>query len=911
MLRGGNVGRVLVGRGAEQAAINELLDVARGFRGGSLVIRGVAGSGKSTLLADTVASASDMRVLRTQGVESESPLAFAALQRLLWPLRGQVKELPKPQAAALGAALGESEGEGDRFLAFLGALSLLADAAEQQPVLVSVDDAQWLDEASAAALLFVARRLQAERVALLFTVREGETSQFDASDLPTLVLGGIASDAATTLLADAGGTDTIDPSVRDRLIDATAANPLALVELAAALTPEQLRGEDPLPAELPLTGGVERAFGDRYRRLPDHARQLLLVAAADDSGHVATVRGAAARLGTDEAAWDAVERAGLLRVEGDAVTLYHPLVRSAVYRAATSAERRAAHQALADVLDASGDAERRAWHRAAAAEGPDESIAADLDAVASAAAARGAHEAAASGWSRAGELTADPGRRAVRLGTAAHEAFAAVQTARARSLAESAIRDTDDPLLRADMDRLRARVEWNTGSARVGHRILLQGAADVVDADEARARAMTMLANALISFVGGDAEDPADLTPRFSREDDAPDEVSRCYARLTAGFVHMRKREYAGAATQFRAAFAECPAGADIDLHSNLGIAAAHIGDDDVVLANHGWLVEHARATGALFLVVYGHARRGFAEIATGDWAATSAGAAEALDLATGSGQPALTLLPRGWLALLAAFRGDSAAAAMHLDALEANPGTGITASLVGDIARWARALTADSPTTAVPYLEQMTNGVVIRLAAIDRIEIAVRAERRDLASAWTTEIDEFGVAVSADWARAAGAYGRALLTAGEDADVHFKDAVAHAEAARHRVDRARIQLGYGEQLRRSRRRVDARAHLRAALEVFDDVGAKPLAERATQELRASGETARRREAASADELTPQERQVAALVRQGLSNRDAAARLFLSPRTVDFHLRNVFNKLGVASRAELASMQLE
>ena len=904
-------GDVLVGRGTEQAASSALLDAARNSRGGSLVIRGVAGAGKSALLADTVESASDMRVLRTQGVESESPLAFAALQRLLWPLRRHLDELPRPQAAALGAALGEREGEGDRFLVFLGVLSLLAELAEEQPVLVCVDDAHWLDEASAAALLFVARRLQAERVALLFTVRDGEQSAFDGSDLPTVMLSGIAPAAVGELLATAAGSDTVDAAVIDRLAAATGGNALALVELAGTLTPEQLSGAQPLPAELPLTGGVERAFGDRYRRLAAPAQQLLLAAAADDSGRFTVVRGAAARLGADEAALDEVERAGLLRVDGDTVTLYHPLVRSAVYGAATSAERRAAHRALADVLAAAGDRDRRAWHAAAAAEAPDETIAADLADVATEAASRGGHEAASAAWGRAAELSVDQALRASRLGMAALAAYSAAQTARARSLAEAALGETNEPLLRADMDRLRARVEWNTGDPRVGHRILLQGATDVVDFDADRARGMTMLANALISFVGGDVEDPAGLTTRLSDADAAPDNAARCYARLIAGFVHMRLQEYARAAEQFRVAFAMCEPGSDIDLHSNLGLAAAHLGDDQVTLTHHRWLVEHARAQGALVMIVYALPRRAFAEMAVGDWAATTAGAAEALDLATGSGQSALARLPRAWLALLAALRGNDAEAAGHIDALEANPAAGVTAFLVDDLVRWARALTAKTAAAAVHQLEQMTGGISSRLATVDRIETAIRAERRDLALRWTEEIERFGAAVDADWAFALGAYGRALLSEGDDASTQFEKAVAHAAISGHRFERARIHLAYGEHLRRSRRRVAAREHLRAALEVFDDLGAQPSADRAMQELRASGETARRREVASSDELTPQERQVAGLVRQGLSNRDAAAQLFLSPRTVDFHLRNVFQKLGVTSRAELAAMQLD
>ena len=902
---------MLVGRGAEQAAIAALLDAARASRGGSLVVRGVAGSGKSTLLADAVSTASDMRVLHTQGVESESPLAFAALQRMLWPLRRHLDQLPKPQASALGAALGEAEGEGDRFLVFLGVLSLLADVAEEQPLLVCVDDAQWLDEASAAAVLFVARRLQAERIALVFTVRDGEASTFDSRDLPEVNLSGISADAAEQLLVKTSGVDAVDPAVRDRLFEATGGNPLALVELAGAVTAEQLAGAQPLPDELPLTGGVERAFGDRYRRLSESAQRLLLVAAADDSGQVAVVRAAAAQLGADDLALDEVERAGLIRVDADTVTMYHPLVRSAVYSAATSALRRAAHRALADSLGSIGDRERRAWHAAAAAEGADDAVADDLDAVASMAAGRGGHEAASSAWARSAELTVDPVRRASRFAAAAHAAFAAAQTGRARSLVEAALRDAVDPQIRADMELLRARVEWNTGSARVAHRILLRAAEDVVGADEMRARVMTMLANALISFVGGDIEDPAGLTVRFSDVAAAGDEASRCCARLTAGFGHMRVREYAEAAAQFRAAYAEFQPGTDTDLRSNLGISAAHIGDDDVVLEHHRWLCELGRAQGALVLVVYSLSRCAFAEIATGDWAATTSGAAEALDLATGAGQPALTLFPRGWLALLAAFRGDVDGATRHLDALAGNPAEGIAASFVHDVAYWTRAVIADSPASAIHQLEQIKTGLVARLATFDRIETAVHAERRDLAEEWTEEITRYGEAVQAEWALALGAYGMALLADGEDADTHFKKAVAHADNAHHRFERARIHLAYGEHLRRTRRRVDAREHLRVALDVFQDLGAANLAARATQELRASGETARRRDAVATDELTPQERQVAALVRQGMSNRDAAAQLFLSPRTVDFHLRNVFQKLGITSRAELAAMQME
>ncbi|MGY1631039.1 AAA family ATPase [Geodermatophilus sp. SYSU D01186] len=899
---------MLAGRDAERAAIAALLDAAGTGTGGSLVVRGVAGSGKSTLLADAVSAASGMRVLRTSGVESESPLAFAALQRLLWPLRTRIDALPAPQAAALRAALGETEGEGDRFLAFLGTLSLLADAAEEAPVLAVVDDAHWLDDASAAALLFVARRLQAERVALLFAARDGEPYGFDVPDLPTAVLGGVTgADAHTLLAARAGGT--VDPAVRDRLVAATGGNPLALGELAAALTGEQLAGRAPLPAALPLTGGVERGFLDRFRRLDDSAQRFLLIAAADDTGRLTVVRDAAERLDAGDDALDTVERSGLLRVDGDGLALYHPLVRSAVYRAATSAQRRAAHRALADVLGA--DPDRRAWHLAAAADRPDDTVVAALDGVADRAAGRGGHEAAAAAWARAAELTADPAARARRLAAAAHSAWLAAQPERARSLADAARPLTTDPLLRADLDRLRARVDWNVASPLVGHRILLQAAGEVAPFDVDRARAMTMLAAAVVSFGDEGAEDMTAQLATLGDPATATDERGRCYARLLSGHVHLRHGRFAEAATQFRAAFTGCDPGDDTDLRSNLGIAAAHLGRWDVVLSEHARLLADARERGALVLIVYALTRRAWGEIATGDWTATAAGAAEALDLAGSSGQPALTRLPRAWLALLAALRNDGSELAGHLAALDGSPDAGVTAPIVDDLVRWARGLTADTPAAALHHLQQVTTRSTQHMAALDRLDAAVRADRPDLARSWADDLENFGSATDAGWALAAAAYGRALVADGADAEAEFERAAKYADAGTHRFDRARIHLGFGEYLRRARRRVDARAHLRDALEVFEDLGATRWAARATTELRASGESARRRDVTTATDLTAQERQVAALVRQGLSNRDAAARLFVSPRTIDFHLRNVFSKLGVASRAELTALPLD
>ena len=381
---------MLAGRDRERVAVRHLLDQARDSRGASLVLHGVPGVGKSTLLdhAAIDAQADGFTVLRTSGIESESPLAFAALQRLLRPVLRLADRLPEPQARALRRAFGVEEGEVDRFLVFLAALSLLAEAAEESPVLSVVDDAHWLDDASAAALLFVARRLQVERVALLFAARDGDVRRFDADDLPDVALRELdAADAGALLAATTGAV--VPREVLDRLVHGTGGNPLALVELGAALSPDQLTGQAPLPSDLPLTAGVERVFLDRVHRLPSEAQTLLLVAAADDSGRATIVRHAARALGASSNAIVAAEASGLVQVVGDTVRFRHPLVRSAVYGAATNSQRREAHRALADALIDSGDLDRRAWHRAAAAEEPDESVVAALDDVAERASQRG------------------------------------------------------------------------------------------------------------------------------------------------------------------------------------------------------------------------------------------------------------------------------------------------------------------------------------------------------------------------------------------------------------------------------------------------------------------------------------------------------------------------------------------
>jgi DNA-binding CsgD family transcriptional regulator len=903
---------VLAGRNAERAAIAALVDAARTGSGGALVVRGVAGAGKSTLLTEALATASDLRVLRTSGVESESPLAFAALQRLLWPLRARIEALPAPQAAALGAAMGQAEGEGDRFLAFLGTLTLLADAAEERPVLAVVDDAHWLDDASAAALLFAARRLQAERVALVFAARDGDARRFDAGDLPTVVLGGVTGRDADTLLAARAGAD-IDPHVRDHLVAGTGGNPLALVELAEVLTDDQLAGRSPLPAPLPLTGGVERAFLDRYRRLEDPAQQFLLVTAADDTGQLTVVRDAAARVDAGEAALDAVERSGLVRVDGDLLSMYHPLVRSAVYRAATSTQRRAAHRALADVL--TDDPDRRAWHLAAAADRPDDDVVAALDGVAERAAGRGGHEAAAAAWARAAELTAGGEARGRRLYLAASSSWLGAHPSRAAALATAAAADVTDPLLRAQLLTLQGQIEWNTRSLNDGYDLILQAAAVAAGVDAALTAQLAMLAASLAAF---GARSPRAVDPTALVTKPAPDAPARVRAAwaLLHGFGAVAARDWAAAAESFRCAFALTDADRVDDhvLQPNLGIAAVLIDDDERGLRLHEQQLTAARRAGALSMVEHALTRGFHSQIATGAWSQAAGAAAEALTLTAGTGHPGLTALPTAELALVAALRGEDAAD-RHLagvTAIRRRHPVGITDGLVADLTHWAGGIRAAAqPTTALHHLEQIRGAGLRRMAALDVFELAVRADRPDLARTWLAELEQFAAGTGGPATTAVVEHGRALLAGDGDAESHFHRALtAHADSLR-LPDRARTHLAYGQYLRRARRRVDAREHLRTALTLFEQLGAGARAERAAQELRASGETARRRDVSTATELTPQERQVAALVRQGLSNRDVAAQLFVSPRTVDFHLRNCYAKVGVSSRAELTALPLD
>jgi DNA-binding CsgD family transcriptional regulator len=919
----------LHGREPEQAAIADLLARARAGQGGSLVLIAEAGAGKTALLteaAESARAAGDVTVVATSGIESEAPLAFAALQRLLAPLSGSLDGIPAPQAHALRVAFGMEAGDaGDRFLIFLGVLSLLADAAEHQPVLAVIDDAQWLDDASAASLQFVARRIAMERVAVLWAARENEARPFDTTDLTTLRLSGLGLAGASAVLSEQTGA-AVSPEVAALLVANTGGNPLALRELPGVLSPGQLSGGEPLPSRLPVTERVERLFLDRARRLSAEAQTLLLVASADDSARLGTVLRAAESLGADVEALAELERSGLVTVAADNLSLRHPLVRSAMYEAAPSPERRRVHAALAAALTREDDADRRAWHRSSSVVEPDESVVDELVAAARRAERRGGHEAASAAWSRAAELSAGSDHRARHLFAASMAAWVSAHPDTARGLIEKAMAETDDPTLLADARRLRGRIEWNTGSVKLANLMLLEAAADAAAHDPVRAREIAAEAVSIAAW-NGDSGSSIDATSLVSPPaDDAPAR-ERAYEQLLQGCAHVVAGDYAAAAVSLRRGFTiheELPE--DFELLPNMSIGAFHLGDFDRSEAYMQRLLTHARNGGAAVMVLYALTRLAIIDLVAGRWSDAVGDATEAVTLGEVTRHQVLADSPAALLMLLAALRGDEATyleLSPRLEAATSRGAVGILDVVLRDFFHWAQGVhlantEANRPASAFHQLAQMSHDVPKRMAGLDRIEAAIRADQTEAARLWVQDFGEFADATGQAWARAVAEHGQALLAGPDAAEAHFQRALElHDQAgedgrAGRPFSRARTELAYGEFLRRSRRRVDARVHLRAALDTFEGLRAKPWAERAATELRASGETVRRREETDGEvPLTPQERQVAQLVKKGMSNKDVAAQLFVSPRTVDFHLRNVFTKTGLSSRGELIGLELD
>lgn len=903
---------MLFGRERECAVIESLLEGGRTSWSGVLVVRGQPGVGKTALLEDAAERASDAKLLRGRGIESESELAFAALHQILLPVLSHVEALPVPQRSALRAAFGMEPGRsGDRFLVSVAALSLLAEAAEQTPLVCLIDDAHWLDEASSVSLAFVARRLEAERVVLLFAARESEIRTFEAPGLPELNLKGLDREAGSWLLREHAGVE-IALDVAGRLVEDTEGNPLALVELPSMLSSEQLSGQQPLPVPLPASEGVERAFLQRARELPKEAQTLLLLGAADDTGRWATILEAAKLVGIGAGALDAAEHAGLVEVRKEALEFRHPLVRSAIYQGATTSERQVAHGALAKALGSGLDADRRAWHLAAATAQPNEAVVRELELAAERARNRIGFEAACAAMERAAQLTAEDEPRARRLTIAADNAWHAGQFQRAAGLLTGARSLASEPLMRADIARLRGLVEVGIGSTVTARQILVDAAKDV--AGNAPGRALEMLIAAANAAAWAADIQPNVEIGRLALRLKTREPRERFLVSLLAANARFFEGDVAKAIWFLKDALRIAEEAAEPGLIAEAAERVAlFVGDDEAGYAARLRVVGEARAAGALGNMIDSLFRLALVEIVTGRWTAASASAWEALRLARETGQVELAALPLVCLTLLAALRGDEEglrALAREIAQIAAVHPMAYAEEAV-DWAWGLFELGTGRPEVAVARLTKISHPGIRVISDLDCIEAAVFAKKEKTADQWLQAQETFAEHSSAPWARARVAHCRALRTRGDTADQGFIEALVHHGRAHRPFERARTELAYGTFLRRARRRVDARVHLRTALEVFEQLQAVPWAERARSELRASGESARHRDPSTITQLTPQEVQIARFVAQGFSNRDVAAKLFLSPRTIDFHLRNVFAKLGISRRTELARLPLE
>ncbi len=905
---------MLVGRDPERQLLRALLEEAREGIAGTLVVRGEPGVGKTALLDDLASVAAGTTVLRTQGLEVEAPLAFAALHRLLRPVVALRRTLPEPQARALRVAFGEEEGAAvEPFLVGIATLSLLTQAAEAEPVVCVVDDAHWLDSATAGALLFCAHRLGADRVLLVFGTRDGAWGSFDPQGVQELVLSGLDANASRSLL-EARIAAGARSEVLDRIVAETRGNPLALLELPSGLSGDQLSGAELLPAQLHLPSRVEQVFLDRSRRLPTTVQTLLLLVSAAEGDEMEVLRRAAAGLGLTEDDVQAAVASGLLLETPTTLSLRHPLVRSAVYQAATGAERRAAHAALAEAVSGHGDPDRGAWHRASAAVGPDPEVTAALERAGDRAQRRGGHLAALAAYERAAALCDDPGKRTGLTFAAARSAWAGGRASQAQALLTKAREAADDPILHADVARLRGHIEVNLGSAAEAHRIFVEAAQEVYPTDPGRALDIGVAAAVLRTF-------GADSGTRLAVTDDLVETVAKdpprtaCLRLMLLAMTHVAEGDWADATATLDQALAVGELVDDRDVLWNLGNAALQVGDDEAQQRFYGYALSHARETGAVTAVVYCLQRMCFGSYLAGDLVGVRNAAEEAASLGRSIGQPAMTAPPMAWLALLAALQGldEHDEQLARLDELIAAHPLGIMTAPVHDVTRWAKGLRAAASGDYVGasfHFARFRLPVLARMCAADRIEAAVRAGDVAAARGWTEELGRFAESTQRPWARATVAFGRALTAENDEAEPFFLDALAHHADAGRPLDVGRTRLAYGEWLRRSQRRVDARQHLREAVQTFHDLHAEPLAARGDQELRASGETARKRDPSTVLALTPTELQIARLVSSGLSNKDVAAQCWISPRTVAFHLRNVFAKAGITSRGELAQLDL-
>ncbi|MFJ6985546.1 MULTISPECIES: AAA family ATPase [unclassified Streptomyces] len=912
-LPGQPYGTPLTGRGAERAALDRLLAAVRGGGSGVLVLHGATGVGKSALLDELARTAQGCRVTRVTGVESEMELPFAGLHQLCAPLLEGLERLPAPQRDALEVTFGFAPGPvPDRFLVGLAVLTLLSRAAERRPLLCLVDDHQWLDRASARVLAFVARRLGAESVGLVLAVRDVPP---DLAGLAQLPVHGLA-DADARALLERALTRPIDVLVRDQVVAEAQGNPLALLELADGLAQDRLAGGFGLPGALPLGESVRRRFSQRVEALPPDSRLLLLLVAADPCGDAALVGRAAEALGIPAAALASASDHGLADL-GLRPSFRHPLIRSVVYGTAPAADRRRVHQALAEAIDAGQEPDRHAWHRAQAADGPDGSVAAELEQSAGRAQARGGLSAAAAFLRRAAELTPDPAARADRLLAAVEAEVGTGEFDTAADLLAVAATGPLSNAQQARADVFRARLAFAANRGNEASPLLLRAAERLRGTDPALARATYLEALGAALFAGRLALPGGSVLDTARAALEAPPAPAAPHASdlLLDGTAATVARGYAQGLPILRDALAAfddtMPAEVELRLLWTATITAMRQWDDerwDVLSARH---LRLARGTGALGELPLALLSRVYLLLFSGDLEAAAELSAESTVVVQAT---STVMMPYCGLGV-AAFRGDAAGFdALFGDALTAAVARGEGNAVT--FAQWARAL--------------LGNGLGDYREAVAAAREAIAYEQDSGTQIWpTVELVEAAARTGGvqDLREAQDAYGRlatmtaaagtpyalgiqarllALLERGTEAEKGFRTALGHLDSTRLRIEQARTRLLFGEWLRRERRPAEAREQLRTAHGMFVSAGAHGFARRAGRELRAAGGTSRPRAGSAVDvSLTAQEAQIARLARDGLSNPEIGIRLFISPRTVQYHLRKVFTKLGITSRSQL------
>ncbi|MFI0445870.1 ATP-binding protein [Actinomadura sp. 6N118] len=939
---------MLYGRTTEQQVVGDLLDGARNGVSGVLVVRGEPGIGKSALLDVTAEGAGDLRVLRGLGIESEAQLPFAGLHLILRPALHKLEQLPEPQQRALEGAFGLGPAvPADRMLVGLAVLTLLAELADETPLLCLVDDAQWLDRPSAEALLFAARRLGAEPVAVIFAVREGETP-FPTPGLPELRLSGLGPADAAALVDDQAAR--LSPEVRYRVLAEAEGNPLALIELPAALTAgasglslnnglsvendlsagnglsarNGLSAEKGLPPgpSLPLTGRLQAAFHGQVARLPAATRAMLLVAAADSTGELAVVLAAAKSASAAELhdlppALDA----GLVRLDevGRRLSFRHPLVRAAVYQGAPLDRRLAAHRALADALTGTDQAGRRAWHLATAATGPDEHAAAELARAAAQAAQRNGHSAAAAAYERAAGLTADRAEQGRLLTQAAESAIEAGELRSARSLAERAQPQVTDPLVDARLVLVLAAAHAGEGALRASHELLLAEVARIRKDDPHGAITLLMEAFGNVWF-GGDRDMAIRTAAQLDEIKLDPDDRLRPVRELQDWIVSLvigRATDRLPPMGSVVAAAREIYAGHTRTLMEIAGLELV-AGRDAEAYGLSAEIAAESRAKGHVGTLPAALYHVAVAQATLGRYRDALASASEADTIGRDTGQWRWASLANGLMAYLAAMEGDDQRC-RDLAARARTEAAGRIFSPGAARAEWALALLDLGGGRAEATLKRLEDlgrsGGRHQLASErstpDMIEAAVRIGEPARVAETLTRFEAAARRIGRPPIDALAERCRALLSPDDRAGEHYITALRWHEQDSRPFEHARTELLYGEWLRRARRKSEAREHLRAALEMFDRIDARPWAERANTELDATGLAVKHRQAPGPlSRLTPQELQIVRLAAQGLSNRDIAAQLFLSPRTVGHHLYKAYPKLGVASRGELAALPL-